>query len=188
MLELEKIDKSWTLFLDRDGVINHEKHMEYVLRYLEFQFYDGVKEALKNLSQIFGRMIIVTNQRGVERELMTEQDLLDIHREMLAEIRAAGGEIDAIFYCTSLDDDHPNRKPQPGMAYLAKESYPDIDFSRSVMIGNNLSDMQFGKNAGMFTVFVKTTSPDLPLPDPLIDLAYDGLPEFAGDVCFELGF
>ena len=182
MLELDKIDKSWTLFLDRDGVINHEKHMQYVLRYIEFQFYDGVKEALKNLSQLFGHMVIVTNQRGVERELMTEQDLLDIHREMLAEIREAGGEIDAIFYCTSLDDDHPNRKPQPGMAYLAKESYPDINFSRSIMIGNNLSDMQFGRNAGMYTVFVKTTLPDMPLPNPLIDLAYSSLPEFAEDI------
>ncbi|MBE7171827.1 MAG: HAD-IIIA family hydrolase [Williamsia sp.] len=182
MLELEKIDKSWTLFLDRDGVINHEKHREYVLDYLQFQFYDGVKEALKGLSGIFGRLIIVTNQRGVEKALMTEQALLDIHRDMLAEIRAAGGDIDAIFYCTSLDDDHPNRKPQTGMARLAKESYPDIDFSRSVMIGNNLSDMQFGKNAGMFTVFVKTTLPDLPLPDPLIDLACSGLPDFAAQV------
>lgn len=178
MLELDKIDKSWTLFLDRDGVINHEKHMEYVLHYLEFQFYDGVKEALRDLSNLFGRMIIVTNQRGVERELMSEEALLDIHRNMLAEIRAAGGEIDAIFYCTSLDDDHPNRKPQTGMALLAQQSYPEIDFTRSIMIGNNLSDMEFGRNAGMYTVFVKTTSPHLPLPNPLIDLAYDSLPEF----------
>lgn len=182
MLELEKINKTWTLFLDRDGVINHEKHLQYVLHYLEFQFYDGVKEALKNLSAIFGRLIIVTNQRGVERQLMTEEALLHIHQEMLAEIRAAGGNIDAIFYCTSLNDEHPNRKPQTGMAILARQSYPDIDFSRSIMIGNNLSDMQFGRNAGMFTVFVKTTSPDLPLPDPLIDLAYDDLPAFAEQV------
>ena len=179
MLDLKTIDKSWTLFLDRDGVINHEKHMAYVTNYLEFQFYDGVKEALKNLSNCFGRMIVVTNQRGVERMLMTEEDLLGLHKKMLADIEEAGGKIDAIFYCTSLDDAHPDRKPQPGMAYLAKESYPDIDLSKSVMIGNNLSDMQFGRNAGMYTVFVQTTSPDLPLPDPAIDMAFGTLPAFA---------
>ncbi len=179
MADFSKADKSWTLFLDRDGVINHEKRLAYVTNYLEFQFYDGVKNALRDLSGRFGRIIIVTNQRGVEKELMTEAALLDLHKQMLAEIEAASGRIDAIYYCTSLDDQHPNRKPQPGMAFLARETFPDIDFSKSVMVGNNLSDMQFGRNAGMFTVFVKTTSPDLPLPDAAIDLAFDSLPAFS---------
>lgn len=182
MLDLTQINKSWTLFLDRDGVINHEKHLAYVTSYLEFQFYDGVKEALRSLSDCFGRLIIVTNQRGVERELMTEEDLLTLHKEMMAEIEAASGRVDAIYYCTSLDNNHPNRKPQPGMAFLARQSFPDIDFNRSIMVGNNLSDMQFGRNAGMATVFVKTTLPDLPLPDPSIDLACSNLPDFARQV------
>ncbi len=178
MLDLKKIDRSWTLFLDRDGVLNHEKHLDYVYNYLEFEFYDGVQEALKTLAGIFGRIIIVTNQRGVEKKLMTEEHLLDLHKEMMRDIENSGGRIDAIYYCTSLDDDHPNRKPQPGMAHLAKESFPEIDFSTSLMVGNNLSDMHFGRNAGMYTVFVRTTSPDLPLPDPAIDLAFKDLPKF----------
>jgi len=110
---------------------------------------------------------------------MTEADLLDVHRQMLADIEANGGKIDSIFCCTSLLDDHPNRKPNPGMAFLAKETFPEIDFSRSVMVGNNISDMQFGRNAGMFTVFVQTTNPELPLPDPAIDLACENLVSFA---------
>jgi histidinol-phosphate phosphatase family protein len=179
MLNLQKIDRSWTLFLDRDGVINHEKHMDYVYNYLEFEFYNGVTEALETLAGIFGRIIIVTNQRGVEKKLMTEESLLDLHRQMLHDIEDSGGRIDAIYYCTSLEDDHPNRKPQAGMAHLAKESFPEIDFSKSVMVGNNLSDMEFGKNAGMFTVFVQTTLPDQPLPHPAIDLAVQNLPAFA---------
>jgi D-glycero-D-manno-heptose 1,7-bisphosphate phosphatase len=179
MLDLQKIDRSWTLFLDRDGVINHEKHMDYVYNFLEFEFYDGVREALKKLAGLFGRIIIVTNQRGVEKNLMTEESLLDLHRQMLQEIEVSGGRIDAIYYCTSLTDDHPNRKPQPGMAHLAKESFPEIDFARSIMVGNNLSDMFFGRNAGMFTVFVQTTSPDQALPHPAIDLAFTNLPSFA---------
>jgi D-glycero-D-manno-heptose 1,7-bisphosphate phosphatase len=179
MLDLSKIDKSWTLFLDRDGVINHERHLDYVKNYIEFEFYDKVFEAIKTFNERFGRVVIVTNQRGVERELMTEEDLLDVHRQMMADIEANDGKIDAIFYCTSLSNDHPNRKPNPGMAFLAKEMFPEIDFRKSVMVGNNLSDMHFGRNAGMYTVFVQTTSPDLPLPDPAIDIACENLVSFA---------
>jgi histidinol-phosphate phosphatase family protein len=179
MLELEKVDKTWTLFLDRDGVMNHEKVEDYIYNYLEFEFYEGVPEAIKKFNQIFARVIVVTNQRGVAKKLMTEQALLDLHTEMMKDIENAGGKIDALFYCTSMDNDHPNRKPQPGMAFLAKETFPEIDFSKSIMVGNNLSDMDFGRNAGMHTVFVKTTNPQLPLPHPAIDLVAKDLKSFA---------
>lgn len=179
MLHLNKVDKSWTLFLDRDGVINQEKYHDYVYNYTEFKFYDGVLKALRNLTHCFGRTIVVTNQRGVERNLMSEEALIEIHRNMLKDVESAGGKIDAIFYCTSIDDNHPNRKPQTGMATQAKISFPEIEFSKSVMVGNNVSDMMFGRNVGMHTVFVKTTSPDQSLPHPAIDLAYDNLPAFA---------
>lgn len=179
MIELNKIDKSWTLFLDRDGVINEEKYRDYVYNYLEFLFLPGVLDALKDLRSRFGRIIVVTNQRGVEKKLMTEEALMDIHQQMINEIEEYGGKIDALFYCISLNDEHPNRKPQTGMALLAKERYPEIEFSRSVMVGNTLSDMLFGKNAGMYTVFVQTTNPGLPLPHPDIDLAVKDLPAFA---------
>ena len=179
MLDLRQIDESWTLFLDRDGVINHEKEMDYIYHWNEFIFYDRVKEALKILSHYFSRIILVTNQRGVGRELMTEESLLHIHQEMQKDIEHAGGRIDEIFYCTSTDKDHPNRKPNPGMAFLAKKKFPPIDFQKSIMVGNKLSDMNFGRNAGMFTIHVRTTNPEIPFPNPLIDLSYADLYEFA---------
>ena len=182
MLQLNSIDTSWTLFLDRDGVINHEKQMDYVYRYSEFVFYDRVKEALNTLSRYFEIIILVTNQRGVGRGLMTEQDLNDIHEQMMADIQHSGGRIDEIFYCTSTDNSHPNRKPNPGMAFLAKEKFPRIDFEKSIMVGNNLSDMEFGRNAGMFTVHVRTTNPDISLPHPKIDMSFLDLFEFANAV------
>jgi D-glycero-D-manno-heptose 1,7-bisphosphate phosphatase len=182
MLDLTRIDKSWTLFLDRDGVINYEKEMAYVLNFPEFRFYEDVFDGIKLFNEWFGRVIIVTNQRGVEKNLMTEEDLIELHKQMMATIEENGGKIDAIFYCTALNNDHPNRKPNPGMAFLAKESFPGIDFSKSIMVGNNLSDMMFGRNAGMHTVFVKTTNPDLPLPDPAIDLACENLVAFAEEL------
>ena len=179
MLDLKLINKSWTLFLDRDGVINHEKYMDYVYNYDEFIFYDGVKEALKLLADKFDKILIVTNQRGIGKGLMTEDDLRVIHQKMLLDIENAGGRIDTIYYCTSLNDDCPNRKPNPGMALEASKDFPEIDLSRSIMVGNNISDMQFGKNAGMFTVYLKTTNSGQSIPHPLIDLSFDLLFDFA---------
>ncbi|HMH21031.1 MAG TPA: HAD family hydrolase [Puia sp.] len=179
MFNLDRIDTGWTLFLDRDGVLNHEKKASYVFHYGEFVFYEGVKEALSILARKFGRILVVTNQRGVGKGLMTEAALLDIHGKMVEEIGKSGGRIDSIYYCDSLSDDHPHRKPNPGMALQAKKDYPEIDLHRAVMVGNNISDMEFGRNAGMFTVFLRTTQPDQPLPHPSIDLSFNSLYEFA---------
>lgn len=170
-----KVDKTWTLFIDRDGVINHEKKEDYIRNPEEFRFYDDARESLAMLSKKFGKIIVVSNQRGVGRGLMSESDLTDIHKKMLREIEDAGGHIDKIYYCTSTDAKHPDRKPNPGMALKAKEDFRDISFSHSIMVGNNTSDMLFGRNAGMFTIFLKTTKPDHPVPHPDIDLVFSSL-------------
>ncbi|HWR31947.1 MAG TPA: HAD-IIIA family hydrolase [Chitinophagaceae bacterium] len=177
--DLKKIDKSWTLFIDRDGVVNPEKKEDYIRNKEEFSFYNGVKDAINQFSGKFGKIILVSNQRGVGKGLMTENDLAGIHDYMVSEIENAGGRIDKIYYCTSTDNKHPDRKPNPGMAFHAKMDFPEIDFSRSIMIGNKLSDMLFGKNAGMHTVFAATTNPDVAFPHPDIDLRVDSLIEFA---------
>lgn len=177
--DLDLIDKNWTLFLDRDGVINHEKKADYIRNWNEFIFYDGAVEAINRLSEKFGKIIVVSNQRGVGKELMTEADLHDIHQKMKNEIETAGGRIDAIYYCTSTDNKHPDRKPNPGMALKAKKDFPSIDLSRSIMVGNNTSDMLFGRNAGIYTIFLKTTKPEQQLPHPDIDGWFDSLKDFA---------
>lgn len=177
--DLKTIDKSWTLFIDRDGVINHEKNDDYIRNWQEFQFYDGAKEALTIFSKIFGKIVVVSNQRGVGRGLITDEDLNILHQNMLREVAAAGGRIDKIYYCSSTDKKDSNRKPNPGMALQAKKDFPGIAFSRSIMVGNNSSDMLFARNAGMYSVFLKTTKPEQPVPHPDIDLAFDSLIDFA---------
>jgi D-glycero-D-manno-heptose 1,7-bisphosphate phosphatase len=180
MPDFKLIDKTWTLFLDRDGVINYEKPMDYIYNYHEFVFYEGAKEALHFFSGIFNIIILTTNQRGIGKGLMTEQDLDEIHKSMMQDIEAAGGRIDNIYVAPGATDDDPLRKPHPGMAFMAKKDFPAIDFSKSVMVGNNLSDMEFGRNAGIrYTVFLKTTHPDFELPNPAIDIAFDSLEDFA---------
>ncbi|RTL53178.1 MAG: HAD-IIIA family hydrolase [Sphingobacteriales bacterium] len=175
MNNLPDINQEWTLFLDRDGVINAEKKEDYVLSWQEFHFLPGVKESLALLNPLFKRIVVVTNQKCIGKGLLTVDGLHTIHTNMLREIQERGGRIDKIYFCPDLSDDSPNRKPAPGMAFQAKEDFSDIDFSKSIMIGNKLSDMAFGKNTGMYTIFVATTNPEIPFPHPLVDARFDDL-------------
>lgn len=179
MFDLKTIDNTYTLFLDRDGVINAEKKDAYVLNASEFIFLDGVQQAIKILSGIFGLMLIASNQRGVAKQLMTLKDLHDVHAYMLKEITKHGGRIDKIYFCTDLDNSNPNRKPNAGMALQAQKDFPLIDFSKSIMVGNKLSDMQFARNVNMYSVFIASTNPDVLYPHELIDARFNSLLEFA---------
>ncbi|MFN6092539.1 MAG: D-glycero-alpha-D-manno-heptose-1,7-bisphosphate 7-phosphatase [Bacteroidota bacterium] len=146
--------KEWTLFLDRDGVINKELRDDYVKYWEDFIFEDGALEAIAKLSGIFGRIIIVTNQRGIGIELMTDEDLSNIHEKMVAAIQETGGRIDAIYYAPAADRSDIRRKPNPTMAYEAQKDFPEIDLAKSIIVGNSISDMEFGRNAGMRTIFI----------------------------------
>ncbi|WP_118972534.1 D-glycero-alpha-D-manno-heptose-1,7-bisphosphate 7-phosphatase [Taibaiella koreensis] len=163
------------LFLDRDGVINEEKEGSYIFHKDEFVFYPGAVAALVALSGRFDYVFIVTNQRGVGRGYMTEAALLEIHDHLTEAVVAAGGKIDRIYFAPFVDSNHSHRKPNAGMGLDAQKDFPDIDFEQSVMVGNNLSDMQFGKTLGMKTIFLHTTQPAIVLPHPLIDEQYDSL-------------
>jgi histidinol-phosphate phosphatase family protein len=178
-MHLKEIDKSWTLFLDRDGVINAELKNDYVLEWESFHFLEGVKQALKTLNGLFTTIVIVTNQKCIGKGLISEAGLAALHQQMIQEIEESGGRIDKIYYCPDLSDDSPNRKPNAGMALQAKADFPLIDFSKSIMVGNKLSDMQFGRNAGVHTVFAATTNPETAFPHPAIDYRVNSLLEFS---------
>ncbi len=182
MLNKLYIQQDWTLFLDRDGVINHEKKEDYIRNWTEFEFYKESLLALPILAQKFNKIIITTNQKGIGKGLMSADDLALIHQNMTNKIVELGGRIDAIYYCPDLDNASINRKPQPGMAYQAKTTFPEIDFKRSIMVGNRMSDMEFGRNAGMHTVYLATTHPEAPFPDTKIDYRYDNLFQFAQSI------
>ena len=137
------------LLLDRDGVINVLRVDDYVKCIDEFQFCDGALEALRLANGLFRRIVIVTNQRGVSRGLMTLEDLETIHAWMLERIREAGGRIDRIYFCTDNDPESPRRKPNIGMALEVRADYPDVDFDRSWFAGDSDSDMRFAEKAGI---------------------------------------
>jgi D-glycero-alpha-D-manno-heptose 1-phosphate guanylyltransferase len=141
-----------TLFLDRDGVLNEHRPDDYVKIWDEFRFLPGVLEALPILAERYDRIVVVTNQRGVGRGLLSEDTLQDIHAQMLKAVHEGGGRIDAIYACTATNADHPLRKPNIGMGLLAKEAFPALDFSNSLMIGDSDSDIEFGLRLGTKTL------------------------------------
>ncbi len=153
------IDKTWTLFLDRDGVINLHYPNDYVKHWDEFIFLENAVESINKLSHFFKRIIVVTNQQGVGKGLMTQQDLDFIHEEMRKEIRKQGGNIHAVYAATGLaSPDNKLRKPDIGMAIQATKDFEGLDLSKSIMVGDSITDLQFGRNAGMKTIFAGNIS------------------------------
>jgi histidinol-phosphate phosphatase family protein len=98
-MTIPRIDSHWTLFLDRDGVVNQKIENGYVLNLTMLEILPDVPQALASLAELFGRISIVTNQRGIARGLMNAADLEAIHFFLLETIGKAGGRIDAIFVC-----------------------------------------------------------------------------------------
>ena len=155
------VNGDWTLFLDRDGVINQRIPGRYVADIEEFVFWDGALEAMRFFAKKFEKIIVVTNQQGIGKGLMTDAQLAHVHAHMREQIELAGGRIDAIYYCPKLAKDNPEcRKPNIGMALQAQADFPDIDFEKSIMVGDSVTDMQFGLKLNMKTVFIQTKPED----------------------------
>lgn len=144
-----------TLFLDRDGVINVLRPGDYVKSWDEFVFRKDILQHLASWNSQFKHILIVTNQRGVGRGRMSQEDLNTIHNKMVKTINLHGGRIDHIYACTAVEDSDECRKPNIGMALAAKRDFPDIDFSRSLMIGDSPSDELFAQRAGMSFLYIE---------------------------------
>ena len=138
-----------TLFLDRDGVINRLRPGDYVKSWEEFEYLPGILQAIRQWSAKFRRLILVTNQRGVGKGLMSDRDLSRIHARLMQDILEAGGKLDLILVCTSVDESDSRRKPRTGMFEEACALFPDISARRSVMLGDSDSDDAFAKACGM---------------------------------------
>ncbi len=154
------IDQQWTLFLDRDGIINERIVGDYVRKKEQLIFKKDFLETIRQLRDNFGTIIIVTNQQGIAKGLMSEVDLSIVHQYLLDSLKKIGVTVDAIYYCPHLKESCCNcRKPGTGMAQQAKKDFPYINFNKSMIIGDSLSDVLFGKRCGMMTVLVDEKQP-----------------------------
>jgi histidinol-phosphate phosphatase family protein len=171
------IDASWTLFLDRDGVINQRKMGGYITSKSEFAFEEGVLDAIAVFDKVFQHIFVVTNQQGIGKGIMTEADLLDIHRFMVEKIDENGGRITQCYFAPELKNaENSTRKPSSAMAWQAKSEFQVIDFEKSIMVGDTDTDILFGKSLKMKTVRIQTVEPinveaDVTV-NSLIDLAH----------------
>ena len=144
------------VFLDRDGILN-ERMPEglYVARWRDFQVFPGVPEALHKLNEAGLLVIVVTNQSGIAQGLYTAQDVDAIHDSFRRLLEGWGARVDAFFICPHQMGECNCRKPLPGLFDQAVAKYPNIKGADSVMIGDSLSGIEFGKRLGMKTIFVE---------------------------------
>ena len=153
--------KNKAVFLDRDGTINEE--VEYLSDLKKFKLLPKVAPAIKLLNEHGFKVIVITNQAGVARGYFGEDKVKEIHQEMKRQLRGKDAHLDGIYYCPH----HPTegvgkykkncwcRKPNPGMLEKAAQDF-DLDLSKSYVIGDQLTDIKLGDNAGCKTVLVLT--------------------------------
>ena len=144
-----------TLFLDRDGVINKKLDGRYVTNFNEFIFIENSVLAINKLHEIFKRILVVTNQQGIGKGIMTEDDLHLLHKQMQRALNPHFNLIDKIYFCPCLEGvDCKCRKPKIGMLENAKLDFPEIEIENSFLVGDSESDIIAGKNFGLNTVKV----------------------------------
>lgn len=146
------------IFIDRDGVINKDPggwtQTNYVTDWKDFHFIPGTLEALKILKEKGIKVIVASNQGGVNKGFYTQEQLNKVNELMLKEIRKSGGEIEEVFYCIHKDEDNCDcRKPRPGMLEIAAKKY-GIDPKATYFIGDDKKDILAGKKIGCKTVLV----------------------------------
>lgn len=140
------------IFLDRDGTLNVEKH--YLHKPEEVQLCDGVIDGLVGLRDLGYRFLVVTNQSGIGRGYYSESDMHAVNACIQELLKPAALEIDAFFFCPHTPEANCDcRKPKLGMFIEAQRNF-SIDVSKSWMVGDKPSDIEFGKNAGLNTALV----------------------------------
>jgi D-glycero-D-manno-heptose 1,7-bisphosphate phosphatase len=147
------------LFLDRDGVINHEAG--YLYRSEEVRFVDGIFALCQTAQRLGYRLIVVTNQSGIARGYYTTADFDRLMTWMSAQFRTQGVELDAIYHCPyhpehgvgEFKRDHEDRKPSPGMLLRGAREF-GLDLARSLMVGDRCSDVGAANAAGLGMVFL----------------------------------
>jgi D-glycero-D-manno-heptose 1,7-bisphosphate phosphatase len=149
------------IFIDRDGTLNEE--VGYIRELQQFRLYDFAAEAVRLINTAGWRAIVITNQSGIARGLLTERFLAEVHGQMNMELEKAGARVDAIYHCPH----HPNlgvppfrldcdcRKPKPGLLRRAAADF-QLDLSASVVIGDRFRDVETAQAVGAKGVLVLT--------------------------------
>lgn len=171
----------WCLFVDRDGVLNRQVIDDYVRSWAAFEWLPGALTALVALSSWAPYVVVVTNQQGVGKGLMSEDDLGDIHERMRQQVVAAGGRVDEVLVCPHLEADRCRcRKPRPGLPLAWLQERPWIAPERCVVVGDTWRDIAMGRvlTSGLGRcVWIGDPGSEAPVPEP--DMRFASLMEYA---------
>jgi D-glycero-D-manno-heptose 1,7-bisphosphate phosphatase len=141
------------LFLDRDGVLNHDRP-DYVKSYSEFAFYPDALTTLRRLRLRNVSVVIISNQSGLNRGLIKRSDFWFMHQKMVETIREAGGDLSAAFYCPHRPEERCTcRKPAPGLLLAASRLY-QVALDSTFFIGDRATDLQAAVAAGSRPVYL----------------------------------
>lgn len=141
-----------TVFLDRDGLINRQAAPHrYIGRPEDFEILPGVPEAIRALNEAGYLVVVVTNQRGVARGMLTMEEIAEVHARLRSELKKSGARVDAIYVCPHADGECHCRKPDTGLFLMAEKDF-DIDKGRSWMIGDSDTDVEAGRRYGVRTI------------------------------------
>jgi len=152
-------EKNKAVFLDRDGVLNHEQG-DYICRVEDFIVLDNF-EALKSLQEKGYLLLIATNQGGLAKGWYTEDELAKMHQLLKDQYAVHGVEFTDIFYCPhhpEFTGDCDCRKPKPGMLLKGIEKY-NIDPAKSYFIGDRERDVEAGTKAGVKGILIDSDQP-----------------------------
>jgi D-glycero-alpha-D-manno-heptose 1-phosphate guanylyltransferase len=150
----QKKTKFQTIFLDRDGVLNKKIDNGYVTKPSELEILPGVLSQLKKWNAEEKELYIVTNQRGVGRGIMSEENLHEVHFALQKELEANDIKIRDIKFCTAIEKTSSRRKPNPGMLLELFKEYPHLNSETTLFIGDSISDLKAGKSAETSTWFL----------------------------------
>ena len=144
------------VFTDRDGVINRNYDGNYISKWNDFEFLPGAVDALKQLAENGIRCAIISNQSGVGKNIMTEEELHEVDGRMHEELLRMGCAVEKTYYCTHRpEEDCGCRKPMPGLLVRACREM-NLNPADGFFIGDYFTDIEAGNSAGMRTVLVTT--------------------------------
>jgi D-glycero-D-manno-heptose 1,7-bisphosphate phosphatase len=155
-----------TVFLDRDGTINQSPpEGEYLSSPADLALIPGAAAAIRRLNEHGAKVVVVTNQRGIARGRMTEDDYAAVTARLTAELDAGGARLDAVFHCPHHADSCDCRKPGPGMFERATREVPGVALHGAAMVGDSPLDIDAGNRLGLTTVRLRPTGPGEPRAD-----------------------
>jgi len=156
---MKKQQKKCTIFLDRDGVINEKApEGDYIKSPEELKLLEGAAEAIKEFNERGYLVIVITNQRGIGKGIMSKDDFEKVMAKLNEELKKYGAHIDGYYHCPDVDDASPCRKPNIGMFLKAKDDFPDIDFRNSFVVGDSWRDVEAGKRLGAITILINSNT------------------------------